>query len=165
MNARAAELMGQEGDHVEEVRGDPRPILAEAEKVITGDYHRPYEAHATMCPPSAVAHVTDDRVRCLVLFPERRRHAAAGGRSVGATPARSSITQTYQGGGFGGGFTTDVTRQAVEISKQVGTPGQGGLVARGGHPAEPLAPADVGPFHATLGDDGLPTAMIAAYGG
>jgi len=62
MDKQAVELMSKEAKHVEEVRGDPRPILAADAKALKSEFMRPYEAHAPMCPPAAVANVTKERV-------------------------------------------------------------------------------------------------------
>jgi isoquinoline 1-oxidoreductase subunit beta len=161
MNARAEELMGQDGDHVEEVRGDPRPILAEAENVITGDYHRPYEAHATMCPPSAVAHVTADRCDVWSYSQNAGGTLLQAADQSGLDPSQVFYHSTFQGGGFGGGFTTDVARQAVEVSKQVGRPVKVVWSREEDIRQNRSRPPMWGRFMATLGDDGLPTAMIA----
>jgi len=62
MNALAKEAMNKDAPHAEEVRGDPRPILAKGGKVVEGEYSRPYECHVPMGPPACVANVTAEKV-------------------------------------------------------------------------------------------------------
>ena len=88
MTAAAQNLLGKEAEHAEEVRGDPRPILASATNVVTGDYSRPFEAHATMCPPSAGRKCDGGPGRRLELHPERFLDAAARRRAGRARSQR-----------------------------------------------------------------------------
>ena len=122
MTAAAQNLLGQEAEHAEEVRGDPRPILASAANAVTGDYSRPFEAHATMCPPSSVASVTADRVDVWSFTQSVASTLLVAAEQSGRDPKDVFVHACYQGGAFGNGNQTDVPRQAVEISKQIGRP-------------------------------------------
>src|SRR5690606_13844928 len=124
MTIEAQKLMGEPAQHVEEIRGDPRPILeaAPADKKVVGEYSRPYEAHATMRPPSAVASVTPERVD-VWSFPQNVHHVLlVSADQAGRDPKDVYVHATFQGGDFGNGNGVDVPRQAVEISKQIGRP-------------------------------------------
>ena len=81
MDTMARDLMGKEAKHAEEVRGDPRPILAAADKVVVGDYARPYDTHVPMSPPAAVADVKPDRVDVWSFTQNVAGHSAARGRA------------------------------------------------------------------------------------
>lgn len=162
MDTEAKKLMGQEAKHVEEVRGDPRPILASAgSNVITGEYSRPYECHVTMCPPTAVANVTDTRVDLWCFTQNVAASLLLAADQAGRKPNDVYVHATYQGGGFGNGNAVDVVRQAVEVSKQVKRPvkliwsrEEDVLQARS-------RPPIWGRFQVALDDRKLPRAMLS----
>lgn len=161
MAAQAKELMGKDAPHAEEVRGDPRPILAKADKVIVGDYSRPYESHVPMSPPAAVANVTPERVDVWSFTQNVSATLLLAADQAGRPPKDVYVHGTFQGGAFGNGNATDVPRQAVEISKQIGKPvkviwtrEEDVLQARSRPPIWAR-------FQAALGPDKLPVAMIS----
>lgn len=161
MDSQARDLLGKEAKHAEEVRGDPRPILSKSDKVIKGEYARPYDCHVTMCPPSAVANVTAERVDVWSFTQNVAATLLLAADQAGRDPKDVYVHGTYQGGGFGNGNGTHVPRQAVEISKQIGRPvkvvwsrDEDVLQARSRPPIWAR-------FEAVLGEDRLPTAMIA----
>src|SRR5262249_59390724 len=106
----------------EEVRGDPRPIIAKGGKLIVGEYARPYESHVPMSPPSATANVTPERVDVWSFTQNVAATLLVAADQSGRNPKDVFVHATYQGGAFGNGNATDVPRQAVEISKQIGKP-------------------------------------------
>ena len=161
MNGLARELMNQEGKHAEEVRGDPRPILAKGGKVVTGDYARPYECHVPMGTPACVANVTPERVDIWSFTQNVAATLLMAADQSGRNPKDVFVHGVYQSGAFGLGNAIDVVRQAVEVSKQIGKPvkliwtrEENILQARS-------RPPIWAKFEATIGDDGLPTAMLA----
>jgi isoquinoline 1-oxidoreductase beta subunit len=162
MDAQAREMMGREARHAEEVRGDPRPLLASsAGKVVVGDYARPYETQAPMSPPAAVASVTADRVDVWSFTQNVAATLLLAADQAGRNPKDVFVHATFQGGAFGQGNHVDVTRQAVEISRQVGRPVKV-IWTREEDTAQARTRSPIwARFHAVLGGDGLPTAMLA----
>jgi isoquinoline 1-oxidoreductase beta subunit len=161
MDAKARELMGKEAQQAEEVRGDPRPILAKSDKVITSEFSRPYECHVTMSPPAAVANVTDDKVEVWSFTQNVAATLLLAADQAKRDPKTVFVYGTFQGGGFGNGNNVDIARQAVEISKQVKRPvkliwtrEEDVLQARSRPPIWAR-------FQTVIGDNKLPVAMLA----
>ena len=110
------------------VSGKPDPkaaeIIAASKKVVTASYERPFETHARMEPINATVHVQPDRVD--VWSPTQDQSAAIllVADQLKVDPKTVYAHTMFLGGGFGGngGGGTGVTRQAAEISKQVGKP-------------------------------------------
>ena len=165
MSGIAADLLGQEAEHAEEVRGDPRPILASAADKLTGEYSRPYEAHATMCPPSAVANVTAERVDVWSFTQNVASTLLLAADQAGRDPKDVFVHGCYQGGAFGNGNQTDVPRQAVEISKQIGRPVKVIWSREDDVLQNRSRPPVWTRFEAEIGEDGLPTAMLSRVAG
>jgi isoquinoline 1-oxidoreductase beta subunit len=161
MTAAAQNLLGQEAEHAEEVRGDPRPILASAANAVTGDYSRPFEAHATMCPPSSVANVTADRVDVWSFTQSVASTLLVAAEQSGRDPKDVFVHACYQGGAFGNGNQTDVPRQAVEISKQIGRPVLVIWAREDEIMQDRSRPPVWARFSAEIGADGLPSAMLS----
>ncbi|MBL8698256.1 MAG: xanthine dehydrogenase family protein molybdopterin-binding subunit [Alphaproteobacteria bacterium] len=161
MDAQARAMMGTEAKHAEEVRGDPRPILAGAAKTVVGEYSRPYETHVPMSPPAAVAHVTPERIDVWSFTQNVAATLLLAADQAGRNPKDVFVHGTYQGGAFGNGNNVDVTRQAVEISKQVGRPVKVVWTREEDTAQSRTRPPVWARFHAVLGQDGLPTAMLS----
>lgn len=161
MNASARALMEQESQHVKEVRGDPRPILAKGGKMVVGDYARPYECHVPMSPPAAVASVTPERVDVWSISQNVAATLLLAADQAGRDPKDVFVHATYQGGAFGLGNAVDTPRQAVEISKQIGKPVKVIWTREENILQARSRPPIWAKFQATIGDDGLPTAMLS----
>jgi hypothetical protein len=58
--ATARELLEVKGGVSNEVGGDALGIIAASERVVSSEYHRPYETHARMEPINATVSVTDE---------------------------------------------------------------------------------------------------------
>ena len=162
MDAEARTKMGQPADHVEEIRGDPRPILEAAadDKKVVGEYNRPYEAHVTMMPPAAVANVTAERVDVWSFTQNVHHVLLVSADQAGRDPKDVYVHATYQGGGFGCGNAVDVPRQAVEISKQVGRPVKVIWTREEDIGQNRSRPPVWAHFEADIGEGGLPTALL-----
>ena len=161
MDTMARDLMGKEAKHAEEVRGDPRPIIAAAEKVVVGDYARPYDTHVPMSTPAAVADVKPDRVDVWSFTQNVQATLLLAAAQAGRDPKTVFVHGTFQGGAFGLGNAVDVSRQAVEISKQVGRPVKVIWTREEDTTQARARPPIWARFHAVLGKDGLPTAMLS----
>ena len=122
--AKAAELLDSTGDVSREDGSDTLGIIAASGKVITGEYHRPYETHARMEPINATVSVTPERVD--VWSPTQNQSTALllAADQLDRDTDDVYVHTTFIGGAFGGngGGATAVTRQAAEISRQVGKP-------------------------------------------
>ena len=161
MNTEARALMQREAKHVEEVRGDPRPILAAGGKTVSGEYSRPYEAHVTMCPPTAVAHVTPARVDVWGFTQDVSALLRLAANQAGRDTKDVFVHATYQGGGFGLGNHVDLPRQAVELSKLTGKPVKVIWTREEDVAQSRTRPPIWARFEAVLDDKGLPKAMIS----
>jgi isoquinoline 1-oxidoreductase beta subunit len=161
MNTQALDLMGKPAQQAEEVRGDPRPILASATKVLTGDYSRPYEAHATMSPPAAVVDMKPDRIDVWTFTQNVGASLLQVAQQAGRETKDVYVHGTFQGGGFGNGNGTDVTRQAVEIAKVVGKPVKVIWTREEDILQTRSRPPIWARFQAVIGPNGLPQALLA----
>ena len=162
--SRAQELLNQEGKaKVVEVRGDPRPILASAskDKVVTADYHRPFECHVPMSTPSVTVQIRSDRVDVWGTTQNVQAQLLVVADQLKRDPKEVFVHGVFQGGAFGLGNHQDCARQAAELAKQVGKPVQV-IWSREEDIAQSRArPPIWARFNAVLGKDGLPEAMLA----
>jgi isoquinoline 1-oxidoreductase beta subunit len=160
MDEQARQLMTEEAQHAEEVRGDPRPILASSGSVISGEYMRPYESHVPMSPPAAVVDIKADRVDVWSFTQNVAATLLLVADQLGRNPAEVFVHGTYQGGAFGNGNAVDVARQAAEIAKQVDRPVKV-IWSREDDIAQCRScPPVWGHYEAALGADGLPEALL-----
>jgi isoquinoline 1-oxidoreductase subunit beta len=121
---QAQKLLQQSGEVSKEVGTQALEKINQSSRTLSADYFRPYETHARMEPINATVSVTDERVD--VWSPAQDQ--AAPLRIVAEHLSRDSndvyVHTTFIGGAFGGngGGLTAVTRQATEISSQLGRP-------------------------------------------
>ena len=92
--------------------------------MITAEYHRPYETHARMEPINATVSVTDKRVDVWSPTQDQSVALRLAADQAGRDTRDVFVHTVFLGGGFGGGGggNTAVTRQATEISRQLGRP-------------------------------------------
>jgi len=159
-----------EGRRLTEVKGmvsgkeDPQAaeIIAASKRVVTASYQRPFETHARMEPINATVHVQPDRVD--VWSPTQDQSAAIllVADQLKVDPKTVYAHTMFLGGGFGGngGGGTAVTRQAAEISKQVGKPVKVIWPREEDLAQDKQRPLTVAKLTAAIGDDGLPTAIF-----
>jgi isoquinoline 1-oxidoreductase beta subunit len=161
--ARAAELLDSTGDVSREDGSDTLGILASSDRVITAEYHRPYETHARMEPINATVSVAPKRVD--VWSPTQNQSTALllAADQLGRSTDEVYVHTTFIGGAFGGngGGATAVTRQAAEISRQVGKP----VKVIWSREEDIMQDKQRAPVYArlsaALGDDGLPEAILS----
>ncbi len=145
-------------------KDDPKAaeIIAAAKKRVTASYERPFETHARMEPINATVHVQLDRVD--VWSPTQDQSAAIllVADQLRVDPKTVYAHTMFLGGGFGGngGGGTAVTRQAAEISKQVGRPVKVIWPREEDLAQDKQRPLAVAKLDAAIGDDGLPTALF-----
>lgn len=115
----------EDGEKARE-RGNAVKAIADAapDKVIRAEYEAPYLAHASMEPPCAVAHVTDEGCHCWA--PTQNPQAAQGtvAQVLNLTPDKVRVDVTLLGGGFGRKSKPDYVAEAALLSKELGTPVQ-----------------------------------------
>jgi isoquinoline 1-oxidoreductase beta subunit len=162
--AEAITLLGKEGPVVQEVRGDPRPILAAAspDKIVKSDvYHRPFDCHVPMSPPAAVVKIEKDRVDVWGFTQNTSAMLLLVADQLKVDPKIVFAHGTFQGGAFGNGNKTDVARQAAQLAKLCGRPVKVIWTREEDIGQSRARPPIWAQFSADLGSDGLPTAMLS----
>jgi isoquinoline 1-oxidoreductase beta subunit len=161
--ARARELFEIPGDVSGEVGGDALGLIAAASRVVTADYHRPYETHARMEPINATVSVTAERVD--VWSPTQNQATALElvADQLGRDTADVYVHTPFLGGAFGGngGGATAVTRQAAEISRRLGRPVKVVWSREQDLTHDQQRPPVYTRLEAALGDEGLPRAFFS----
>lgn len=136
-------------------------VIAASSNVVTGEvYSRPFEAHATMMPPCAVADVKPDRADLWTFTQDIARSLNEAADQLGRDTTNVFLHQTHLGGGFGGGYNMDVHRQAVAISAAIGRPVKVIRSREEDIAQDSQRPPMWGTYKAALGEDGLPTALV-----
>lgn len=161
--AQARERLASEGEVTYRRGGDALEMIRTSGRVVTADYHRPYETHARMEPINATVSVTPERVD--VWSPTQNQATALllAADQAGRDPRDVYVHTTFIGGAFGGngGGATAVTRQATEISRRLGRPVQV-IWSREEDIRQDKQRAPVyARLSAALGDDGLPEALLS----
>ena len=102
--------------------GDADAALKSATKVVTAQYYVPHLSHATMEPPSATVHVTDNK--CVAFAATQ----SPGGcrddlaKVLGIPVENVTVNVPLLGGGFGRKSKWDYVLEAALVSKTVGAP-------------------------------------------
>ncbi len=143
---------------------DPKAleIIAASKKVVTSDYERPFETHARMEPINATVYVQKDRVDVWSPTQDQSSAVTLVADQLGVDPKTVFAHTMYLGGGFGGNGAggTGVTRQAAEISKQIGRPVKVLWTREEDLAQDKQRPLAVARLSASIGDNGLPTALF-----
>jgi isoquinoline 1-oxidoreductase subunit beta len=138
-------------------------LVAASKKAVTAEYERPFETHARMEPINATVHVQADRVD--VWSPTQDQSAAVllVADQLGRNPNDVYAHTMFLGGGFGGNGAggTAVTRQAAEISKQVGKPVKVLWTREEDIAQDKQRPLSLARLSASLNDKGLPEAFVS----
>jgi isoquinoline 1-oxidoreductase beta subunit len=159
----AQRLFDVTGEVSNEVGGDTLEIINTSGKVITADYHRPYETHARMEPINATVSVTDERIDVWSPAQDQGLPLRLVADQLQRDPREVYVHTPFIGGAFGGGGggRTAVTRQAAEISRQVGRP----VKVIWTREEDIMQDKQRAPVHtqltAALGENGLPTALTS----
>jgi isoquinoline 1-oxidoreductase beta subunit len=145
-------------------KGDPKALemIAASNKVVTSDYGRPFETHARMEPINATVHVQADRVDVWAPTQDQSAAVLLVADQLKVDPKIVHAHTMYLGGGFGGNGAggTGVTRQAAEISKRVGRPVKVLWSREEDIAQDKQRPLAVARLSASIGDNGLPTALV-----
>ena len=165
---KAYSTEGQRADHARRLAagpfetkaktGDAAPTLA-AGRVIEATYELPVQAHATMEPMNATAHVTAER--CELWLPTQGVEITLGvARQVTGLPdAAIIIHRTLLGGGFGRRLLTDFVKIAITVSKAAGRPVKVIWSREEDITYDAFRPPMTHQIRAALGADGRPVAM------
>ena len=160
--AEGHKLLEQKGQLSGKENPKAAELVAASTKRVTASYQRPFETHARMEPINATVHVQADRVD--VWSPTQDQSAAITlvADQLGVDPKNVYAHTMFLGGGFGGngGGGTGVTRQAAEVSKQVGKPVKVIWSREEDLAQDKQRPLAVAKLSAAIGDDGLPTALF-----
>jgi isoquinoline 1-oxidoreductase beta subunit len=147
-------------------REDVPGLIEASSNVVEGEvFSRPFEAHATMMPPCAVADVKPDRADVWTFTQDIARSLNEVADQLGREPTNVFLHQTYLGGGFGGGYNMDVHRQAAAISAEVGMPVKVIRSREEDIAQDSQRPPVWGTYKAALGEDGLPVALVTHFVG
>jgi isoquinoline 1-oxidoreductase subunit beta len=161
----ARRLWDEPGIVSHEEGDDALAIIAAADssRVVTSEYHRPFETHARMEPINATVHVTSDRID--VWSPTQNQatpiHIIAD--ELGRDTRQIFVNSVFLGGAFGGngGGNTQVTRQAAVISDQLRRPVKVIWSREDDVNHDKQRPPHHTRMSAAIGDDGLPTALAS----
>jgi isoquinoline 1-oxidoreductase beta subunit len=147
-------------------REDVPGLIEASSNVVEGEvFSRPFEAHATMMPPCAVADVKPDRADVWTFTQDIARSLNEVADQLGREPTNVFLHQTYLGGGFGGGYNMDVHRQAAAISAEVSMPVKVIRSREEDIAQDSQRPPVWGTYKAALGEDGLPVALVTHFVG
>ncbi len=161
--AHARRLLEQTGEVSNEVGGDALGMIAASEHRLAAEYHRPWETHARMEPINATVSVTDERVDVWSPAQDQSAPLKVVADQLGRDTRDVFVHTGFIGGAFGGngGGSTAVTRQAAEISRQVGRP----VKVIWTREEDVMQDKQRPPVHtrltAALGDNGLPEAFFS----
>ena len=145
-----AQAIQQEGD-VEGVFG--------TRDVIEAEYWSPIGAHAQLEPNGALAHVTDDAATVVISTQVPRLTRTEVAEALGLSEDQVDIRPTYLGGGFGRRLHTPNAVQAALLSRAVGRPVKCFLDRDEEFRQDTFRPPTHHVCRATLGDDGLISAI------
>jgi isoquinoline 1-oxidoreductase beta subunit len=159
----------QRADHAERLASgtfEPKKMIGDAAKELAADPHAlaaiyeiPAQAHATMEPMNATAHVTAER--CELWLPTQGVEVTQGvARAMtGLSDDQIVIHRTFLGGGFGRRLLADFAAIAITVSKTVGKPVKVIWSREEDFTYDAYRTAMTHRIQARLGPDGLPSAM------
>jgi isoquinoline 1-oxidoreductase beta subunit len=161
--ARAEELFDVAGDVSFEQGDNALRVIARSDRTVTSEYHRPYETHARMEPINATVSVTDKRVDVWSPTQNQATPLMLVADQLGRDPNDVYVHTVFLGGAFGGngGGATAVTRQAAEISRQVGRPVKVIWTREEDITQDKQRPPVYTRLSAALGEQGLPQALFS----
>lgn len=161
--AEARRLWDEAGQVSRATGRDALPMIAASERVVSAEYHRPYETHARMEPINATVSVTDERVD--VWSPTQNQATALEivADELGRDTKDVFVHTVFIGGAFGGngGGNTGVTRQAAILSNQLGRPVKVIWTREEDIAQDKQRPPHYTRLSAALGEDGLPEAFFS----
>lgn len=163
--AEAKRLWDEPGEVSHEEGDDAVAMIAAADpsRVVTSEYHRPYETHARMEPINATVHVADDRIEVWSPTQDQSSPIKIIADQLGRDTKDVHVNSVFLGGAFGGngGGNTQVTRQAAVISDKLRRPAKVIWTREEDINHDKQRPPHYTRLSAAIGDDGLPTAFAS----
>lgn len=165
MYEAALAAVDQPGDSLTS-KGDADAVFAKGGRVVEAKYFTPYCEQATMEPLNGTALVTADRVELWQPTQHTQQAFITAAHEAGVPLENVEVHQTFVGGGFGRRIRSDDARMVVAVAKAFpGRPVQTiwtrEETTRQGRYRSLMAAS----MKASLGPDGLPTAVLARVAG
>lgn len=113
--------LGTKGESVRK-EGDLDAALTKAGKTLTADYEFPFQAHAPLEPPNAIADVRAEGCEIWVGSQNPNPVQDRTAKLLGLKPEQVKVHVTLLGGGFGRRLAWDFAMEAVEISRAAKVP-------------------------------------------
>ena len=161
----ARRLWDVEGIVTHEEGDDARTLIAAADpaKVVTAEYHRPYETHVRMEPINATVWVQDDRVDIWSPTQNQASPIEIVADQLGRDTKNIHTHTVFLGGAFGGngGGNTAVTRQATVVSDTFKRPAKVIWTREEDVNHDKQRPPHYIRLTASIGADGLPEALYS----
>lgn len=132
---------------------------------IAAEYEVPYLAHATMEPQNCTADVRADRAELWVPTQGPQRCVDLTAELTGLAPEKIVVHPTYLGGGFGRRGERDFVREAVLLSKAIGSPVQVVWSREDDMRNDFYRPATFNRFEAAIDQEGRPIAWYHCIAG
>ncbi len=161
--AEAQRLFEVSGDVSHESGGDALAMIDASDRTVRAEFHRPYETHARMEPINATVSVTDERVDVWSPTQDQSAPIRIVADQLGRDTQDIYVHTCFLGGAFGGngGGATAVTRQATEISRQLGRPVKVVWTREEDVMQDKQRPPVYTRLAASIGDNGLPEAIFS----
>ena len=140
-------------------KGDFDAAWKKAKKKLEVAYEQPFQAHTTMEPLAATAHVRADGCDIWVGHQAPGVVQMVAAKVTGLEPKTINVHSAYLGGGFGRRFEMDFVLEAIEASKQFGGPVKVVWTREDDIRHDYYRPATYSVVKAALGDDGMPVAI------
>jgi isoquinoline 1-oxidoreductase subunit beta len=161
----ARQLLNKQGEVSNSTGADVFETIwnSNKDKVISAEYHRPYETHARMEPINATVSVADGRVDVWSPTQDQSVALRLAADQAGRDTKDVYVHTVFLGGGFGGGGggNTAVTRQATEISRQLRRPVKVIWSREEDIAQDKQRPPSTTLFASVIGDKGLPSAWFS----
>jgi isoquinoline 1-oxidoreductase subunit beta len=145
-------------------RGKTDQLLSAAgDKVVERTYTVPYLAHAAMEPMGCVAHLHDGRLEIWGAFQDALAAKYHAMETAGLGADKVAIHHTEMGGAFGRRAMPDYLEHAIALARQTDAPVNLAYTREEDMTHDFYRNASVARMRATLGEDGLPTAIAHHY--
>lgn len=138
--------------------GDAKEAWDDATKTVEAEYRLPYLAHATMEPMNCTAWLHDGKCEIWTGSQNPLGFANAVAELLEMDIENVTVHNQLLGGGFGRRAETDVTKQAVQIAKEVGVPVKLIWSREEDMQQDVYREANISRFKAALDEAGNPTA-------
>ncbi len=100
--------------------GDAEKVLATAARLLEAEYSFPYQAHATVEPMNATAHIGQAGAELWVGSQSANRAQDRAAAALGLKPEQVQLNVPLIGGGFGRRLGTDFSTEAAQVAKAAG---------------------------------------------